>query len=85
MIQYKGLSLHFWAETTNYDNYIVNCTPTKDLKNITSEGAWSKIKPNVSHFHVFGSEAWVHIPDEKSKELQPKSEKCIFVEYSKDV
>ena len=27
-------------------------------------------------------EAWAHIPDEKWKALQPKSEKCIFVGYS---
>jgi hypothetical protein len=47
--------------------------------------AWTKIKPDVSHFHVFGSIAWAHIPDEKRKALQPKSEKCIFVGYSEDV
>jgi hypothetical protein len=29
--------------------------------------------------------AWAHIPDEKKKALQPKSEKCIFVGYSEDV
>jgi hypothetical protein len=59
---------------------------TKALKNITPEEAWTKIKPDVSHFHVFGSIAWAHIPDEKRKALQPpKSEKCIFVGYSKDV
>ena len=40
---------------------------------------------HVSHFHVFGSEAWVHIPDEKHRALEPKSEKCIFVGYSKYV
>ena len=34
---------------------------------------------------MFGCEAWAHIPDEKWKALQPKSEKCIFVGYSKDV
>ena len=50
-----------------------------------TEEAWSKIKPDVSHFRVFGCEAWAHIPDEKRKALQPKSEKCIFVGYSKDV
>ena len=32
---------------------------------------------------MFGSDAWAHITDEKMKELQPKSEKCIFVEYAK--
>ena len=43
------------------------------------------IKPDASHFRVFGSEAWDHIPDEKHKALEPKSEKCTFVGYSEDV
>ena len=34
---------------------------------------------------MFGCEAWARIPDEKRKALLPKSEKCIFVGYSKDV
>ena len=34
---------------------------------------------------MFGCEAWAHIPDEKRKALQHKSEKCIFVGYSEDV
>jgi hypothetical protein len=85
MIQSKGLSLKYWEEAINCANYIVNRTPTKSLKNITLEEAWTKIKPDVSHFHVFGSIAWAHIPDEKRKALQPKSEKCIFVGYSEDV
>ena len=59
MIQSKGLSLKYWAEAINCANYIVNRTPTKALKNITPEEAWTKIKPDVSHFHVFGSIAWV--------------------------
>jgi hypothetical protein len=85
MIQSKGLSLKYWVEAINCENYIVNHTPTKYLKNITPEEAWTKIKPNVSHFHLFGSIAWAHIPDEKRKALHPKSEKCIFVGYSEDV
>jgi transposase InsO family protein len=85
MIQSKGLSLQYWAEAINCANYIVNHTPTKALKNITPEEAWTKIKPYVSHFRVFGTIAWAHIPDEKRKTLQPKSEKCIFVSYSEDV
>jgi hypothetical protein len=85
MIQSKGLSLKYWVEAINCANYIVNCTPTKALKNITPKEAWTKIKPDVSHFRVFGSIAWDHIPDEKRKALQPKSEKCKFVGYSEDV
>eukprot|EP00253_Pinus_taeda_P012009 PITA_12009 len=85
MLQSKGLSLSFWAEAINCANYIINRTATKVLKNITPEEAWSSIKPNVSHFRIFGSEAWAHIPDEKHKALEPKSEKCTFVGYSEDV
>ena len=75
MIQSKGLSLKYWAEAINCANYIVNCTPTKALKNITPEEAWTKIKLDVILFRVFGSITWAHIPDEKRKELHPKSEK----------
>ena len=85
MLQSKGLGLNFWAEAVNYENYIVNHTPTKFLKNITPEEACSSIKPDVSHFRVFGSDAWAHIPNVKHKALEPKSEKCIFVGYFEDV
>jgi hypothetical protein len=85
MIQSKGLSLKYWVEAINCANYIVNHTPTKALKNITLEEAWTKSKLDVSHFRVFGNIACAHIPDEKRKALQPKSEKRIFVGYSKDV
>ena len=85
MLRYKGLNLNFQAEEINYANYIVNHTPTKVLRNITLEETWSSIKPDVSHFRVFGSEAWDHILDGKHKDLEPKSEKCIFVGYSEDV
>jgi transposase InsO family protein len=85
MIQSKGLSLKYWVAAINCENYIVNRTPTKALKNITPKEALTKIKPDVSHFRVFGNIAWAHIPDEKRKALQPKSEKCIFDGYSEDV
>jgi len=85
ILESKGLSLNFWAEAIKCENYILNRTVTKVLKNITTEEAWTSMKLDVSHFHVFGSEAWAHIPSEKHKALEPKSEKCIFVGYSEDV
>ena len=53
MIQSKGLNLKYWAETINYKNYIVNCTPTKALKNITLEEDWTKIKQYLSHLCIW--------------------------------
>jgi hypothetical protein len=84
MIQSKGLSLKY-MESINCANYIVNHTPINALKNITLEEAWTNNKLDVSHFHVFGIVVWAHIPDEKRKALQAKSEKCIFFGYSEDV
>jgi alpha-glucuronidase len=72
MIQSEGLSLYYWVEAINRANYIVNHTLMKDFKNITSEEAWTKIKLDVSHFHVFGSITWDHIPDEKTKHYNLK-------------
>lgn len=69
----------------NYANYIVNHFPIKNLSNITLEEAWTNIKLDVSHFCIFGSIAWAHIPDEKRKGLQLKIEKYIFVRYFEDV
>ena len=80
MLQSKRLSLNFWAETINCENYIVNHTPTKVLSNITPEEAWSSIKTDVSRFLFFGSEARAHIPNAKHTALELKSEKCIFLD-----
>jgi hypothetical protein len=63
------------VESINCANYIVNHTPTKALKIITPEEAWTKVRPDVKHFHLFGSEAWAYIPYEKRKTLQSKSDK----------
>ena len=83
MIQYKGLSLQFWVEAINCANYIVNCTPTKYLQGITLKEAWSKIKPYVSHFHVFGSESWAHIPDENGKHCSLKVKSAYLLDTLK--
>ena len=63
----------------------VNHTPTKYFKGITLEEHWNKTKLDVSHFCIFGSEAWAYILDEKRKSLEPNSETRIFVGYSQYV
>jgi hypothetical protein len=39
----------------------------------------------VSHFCIFGSRAWAHIPTDKRKDLENQSVECIFVGYPKGV
>eukprot|EP01018_Ginkgo_biloba_P029520 Gb_22659 [translate_table: standard] len=81
----RNLAPQFWAEAINYANYIQNRTPHSAVQGVTLEEAWSKRKPRVDHFTVFGSPAWAHIPDEKRKTMEKKSEPCIFVGYCEDV
>ena len=46
--------------------------------------SWSGHKPNLTHFRIFGSKASARIPTKKRKALQPQSQECLFVGYSKD-
>ena len=39
----------------------------------------------MSHFRIFGSRAWAHIPTDKRKALEPQSVECIFVGYPEGV
>ena len=41
-------------------------------------------KPDLSHVRVFGSIAYLHIPNDTRQKLDPKSEKCILVGYSQE-
>lgn len=53
--------------------------PTKAVEEKTQWEAFNGIMPSVSHLKVFGCTAYVHVPDEKKKKLDFKSEKMVFV------
>ena len=46
------------------------------------EEAWYGLKPSIKHFKVFGSLCYKHIPDQKRKKLDNKSEVMIFIGYN---
>ena len=52
---------------------------------MTPEEAWTHVKPDVSTFHIFGSEAWAFIPNDQWKAMEKKSQPLIFVGYCEDV
>ncbi|CAL2228256.1 unnamed protein product [Prunus armeniaca] len=72
----------FWPEAVLWSVHILNRSPTFSVKNMTPQEAWSGLKPAVDHFRVFGCIAYAHIPDEKRKKLDDKSEKCVFLGVS---
>ncbi|KAI5317390.1 hypothetical protein L3X38_037097 [Prunus dulcis] len=58
---------------------------TCSIKNMTPQETWSGMKPSVDYFKVFVCIAYLHIPDEKRKKLDDKSENCIFLGVSEAV
>jgi hypothetical protein len=43
------------------------------------------MKSNVSHFKFFGFVANAHVPEELRRNIDDRSENCIFVEYSEHI
>lgn len=46
------------------------------------EEAWSGNKPSINHFNIFGSLCYRHVPDQRRKKMDDKSENMIFVGYN---
>ncbi|TXG64745.1 hypothetical protein EZV62_011739 [Acer yangbiense] len=44
----------------------------------TPQEAWSSHKPSVSHLRVFGSIAYIKVPEARRTKLEDKGEKCIL-------
>ncbi len=82
MLNEKNLPNYFWAKAVATVVYIMNRTPTTTVHGMTPEEKFTGKKPDVSHLKVFSCIAYVHVLDEKRSKLDPKAEKCIFIEYS---
>ncbi|UYV74792.1 hypothetical protein LAZ67_12001004 [Cordylochernes scorpioides] len=81
MIYAKNMSLKLWAEAVNTATYVLNRTGPTQIEGKTPYELWFDKKPAVDHFRIFGTECLVHVPDEKRRKLDAKSEKGILVGY----
>jgi hypothetical protein len=80
----KEVPKEFWPEAVNWSVYVLDRSPTLAVKDVTPEEAWSRIKPCVDHFCVFGCVAHVHVPDSQRKKLDNKSVKCVLLGVSEE-
>jgi hypothetical protein len=74
--------MFLWAESCNTTIYIQNRCPHKILEDKTPEEAFTGVKPEVSHFRIFGCPIYIHVLVEKRTKLEPSSRKGLFVGYS---
>ena len=75
------LPRELWCEAFAYAAYIRNRTMTRKTGKNPYE-LWYGEKPDVSHLRVFGSTAWLHVPPEKRKKLDKKTQECVLVGYA---
>jgi transposase InsO family protein len=81
MLHEESLPQRLWAEALSFAKYIQNRSPHRSIKDKTPYEVWSVLKPEVTHFCIFGSHAWAQIPSKKRKALDPQTTECIFVGY----
>ena len=58
----------YWAEAVRTAVYIQDKVSAHEL--------YFGTKPNLRHLRVFGSIAYVHVPNEKRRKLDAKAAKC---------
>lgn len=84
MLYTKDLPLYLWAEAVNTAVYILNRTSNSRSKDTTPFELWTNRKPTLKHVRVFGSKAYMHVPDSQRTKLEPKSKKLILVGYENE-
>lgn len=81
MLVDAGLNKKFWAEAAVTTGYLLNRIPCRGNSE-SPEERWTNEKQNLSHIKVFGCKAMVHVPKEKRRKLDAKSNECILMGYS---
>ena len=71
----------FWWDALSTYAHVRNCSPTAALPSGTPSQLWHGTVPNVAHLRVFGCTAYVNIKKDKRAQLQPHTEKCMFIGY----
>lgn len=61
--------------------YIKNHTVSHTLGDKSPIEIWTSVKPDISHFKVFGCQAMVFVPKQKRTKFDAKSKQYLFVGY----
>lgn len=74
----SGLPKKWWAEAAFTGNYLGNFFPQWG-EELSPHEALFGVRPDVSHLRVFGCKAWVHVPWEVRRKLDPRAVPGTFV------
>ena len=82
MMSWKKLSYEYWVEVVACSDYLLNRSPMMSVQDNIPKEAWNGTKTSVSHLRVFGFVAFANVLDEIRRNMDRKSERCIFTIYS---
>jgi len=80
----KEMPKTLWAEAAKWTNHVINRSFTKALKEMVLKERWSGLKSKVDYFRMFGSIAYVHVPEQKRTKLDDRSLKCVLLGLSEE-
>lgn len=80
MLADSSLPASLWAEALATATLLRNCSPSQH-RSLTPWELFYGSKPDVTHFKVFGSPAYVHTPRHQRNKLEPVSQKGTFLGY----
>jgi hypothetical protein len=81
MLQQSGVDESLWAEAVACAVYIHNRILNSTNKEKTAYEQIFNRKPSIGHFRIFGSTAYVLIPDAKRSTWMAKGRKMILIGY----
>ncbi|KAM5586525.1 hypothetical protein ABKV19_005444, partial [Rosa sericea] len=82
MLHAAGLSTNFWAEAISTACYTINRVFLRPGTDQTAYELWKGKKPNVGHFHVFGSPCYILRDREHLGKFDARSDDGVFLGYS---
>jgi len=84
MLHDQRLPKFLWVKAANTIVYVQNRCPHQELGSKTPKEMFTGKKPDISHFRIFGSPVYFHVPKEKMNKLCAFGKKGIFVGYGEN-
>lgn len=81
LLKDSGLPQRFWGFAICTGTYLHNRTPNTNTNGKTPHELFFGSTPQADHLRIFGSWAFVHVPEERRKRLDDRAIKCRFVNY----
>ncbi|KAK8560056.1 hypothetical protein V6N12_012859 [Hibiscus sabdariffa] len=82
MMSHSDLPTSFWGHALETGAFTLNRVPSKSVQKTPHE-MWTRKRPDMSFMKVWGCKAYVK--HQMCTKLEPKSHKCTFVGYPKEI